>query len=89
MALVALGGLGFAGWLASWVLAKDEGDEKMREVSDAIREGAAGFLSTQYASIFKLAVVAPWFYMSKAHVGEVLVGLFLMYIVREPPKCLG
>ena len=26
---------------------QDEGDEKMREVSDAIREGAAGFLSTQ------------------------------------------
>ena len=75
MALVALGGLGFAGWLASWVLAKDEGDEKMREVSDAIRQGAAGFLSTQYASISKMAVV-------------VLIGIFLMYIVREPPKNL-
>ena len=75
VALVALCGLAFAGWLAAWVLAKDEGDEKMRQVSDAIREGAAGFLSTQYASIFKLAVV-------------VLIGIFLMYIVREPPKNL-
>eukprot|EP00930_Biecheleria_cincta_P034871 TRINITY_DN24037_c0_g1_i1.p1 TRINITY_DN24037_c0_g1~~TRINITY_DN24037_c0_g1_i1.p1 ORF type:complete len:837 (-),score=163.72 TRINITY_DN24037_c0_g1_i1:498-2978(-) len=73
--LVAIGGLAFAGWLANWVLMKDEGDEKMREVSDAIREGAAGFLSTQYASIFRLA-------------GVVLVGLFFMYIFREPPKNL-
>lgn len=76
VALVAFSGLAFAGWLAAWVLAKDEGDEKMRQVSDAIREGAAGFLSTQYASIFKLAVV-------------VLIGIFLMYIVREPPKNLS
>ncbi|CAE7276392.1 AVPL2 [Symbiodinium natans] len=75
VALVALGGLAFAAWLAAWVLGKDEGDEKMRQVSDAIREGAAGFLSTQYASIFKLAVV-------------VLVGIFLMYLLREPPKNL-
>jgi len=75
VALVAAGGLAFASWLAAWVLGKDEGDEKMRQVSDAIREGAAGFLSTQYASIFKLAVV-------------VLVGIFLMYLVREPPKNL-
>eukprot|EP00435_Cladocopium_sp_Y103_P018070 s1638_g4.t1 len=76
VALVAFSGLAFAAWLAAWVLAKDEGDEKMRQVSDAIREGAAGFLSTQYASIFKLAVV-------------VLIGIFLMYIVREPPKNLS
>eukprot|EP00438_Fugacium_kawagutii_P023144 Skav208953 [mRNA] locus=scaffold1580:170825:175496:- [translate_table: standard] len=83
VALVALCGLAFAAWLAAWVLAKDEGDEKMRQVflgpgtgSDAIREGAAGFLSTQYASIFKLAVL-------------VLVAIFLMYIVREPPKNLS
>ena len=32
VALVALCGLAFAGWLAAWVLAKDEGDEKMRQV---------------------------------------------------------
>ncbi|CAJ1348880.1 unnamed protein product [Effrenium voratum] len=73
--LVALAGLAFAGWLAAWVMAKDEGDEKMRAVSDAIREGAAGFLSTQYASIAKLAAI-------------VLVGIFMMYLVREPPKNL-
>lgn len=73
--LVSLGGLAFSGWLAGWVMAKDEGDQKMRKVSDAIREGAAGFLSTQYGGIFRLAFVA-------------LVGIFLMYLMRAPPKSL-
>jgi len=73
--IVALGGLVFAGWLANWVLSKDEGDDKMRHVSDAIREGAAGFLSTQYMGIFRLASCA-------------LVGLFIMYSLRTPPKNL-
>lgn len=74
--LVAVGGLAFASWLANWVLAKDEGDQKMQEISNAIREGAAGFLSTQYASIFQLAFLA-------------LVAIFAMYLMRTPPKSLA
>eukprot|EP00927_Polykrikos_kofoidii_P083399 TRINITY_DN8526_c1_g1_i2.p1 TRINITY_DN8526_c1_g1~~TRINITY_DN8526_c1_g1_i2.p1 ORF type:complete len:836 (-),score=149.79 TRINITY_DN8526_c1_g1_i2:202-2556(-) len=69
---VALGGLVFAAWLAMDVLSKDEGDEKMRVVSDAIRQGSAGFLSTQYAAIYKLAFI-------------VLIAIFCMYLVRPPP----
>lgn len=75
VALVAIGGTVFAGWLAVWVLAQDEGDEKMRPVSNAIREGAAGFLSTQYAAIFKLAFV-------------VLICIYCLYLVRTPPRNL-
>mmetsp|Transcript_122796 Transcript_122796/g.348033 ORF Transcript_122796/g.348033 Transcript_122796/m.348033 type:complete len:827 (-) Transcript_122796:115-2595(-) len=73
--LIALGGVGFAAWLANWVLEKDEGDQKMQHVSNAIREGAAGFLSTQYQAIGQLALV-------------VLVALFCMYLFREPPHNL-
>jgi len=75
IALTAVGGVFFAVWLANWVLSKDEGDEKMRRISDAIREGAAGFLSTQYTTIFKLAFV-------------VAIGIFFMYSSRPPPKHL-
>ena len=154
VALVALGGLAFAGWLAAWVLAKDEGDEKMRHVPFGPNGSSSGggkkqvlwvpwfhvggkmlkslgfslgfplwegwkdevgchqrrscgiFVHTaswlwifpvvystasnlidfkifqlsfshltRYASIFKLAVA-------------VLIGIFLMYVVREPPKNL-
>jgi len=73
--IFAIGGVVFAGWLAQWVLSKDEGDKKMQEVSNAIREGAAGFLSTQYSMIFKLAFV-------------VLIGIYLLYAARTPPRNL-
>ncbi len=43
--------------LARWVLAKDTGTEKMRVVSDAIKEGAEAFLKTQYGTIGALSVV--------------------------------
>jgi len=75
VAFVALGGLVFAAWLANWVLSRDEGDEKMKYVSNAIREGAAGFLSTQYATIAKLAVLVG-------------LGIFCLYAMRAPPRNL-
>ena len=45
----------FAIWLATWVLEKDEGTPEMREISDAIRQGADGFFKVQYGLIGKLA----------------------------------
>lgn len=75
VAIFALGGIAFAAWLAQYVLSQDEGDKKMQEVSQAIRDGASGFLSTQYGTIFQLAFV-------------VLIGIFLMYLVRTPPRNL-
>jgi K(+)-stimulated pyrophosphate-energized sodium pump len=50
--------IAFAGYLARWVLAKDTGTAKMREVSDAIYDGAQAFLRRQYRTIAILAVVA-------------------------------
>ncbi|HVN76196.1 MAG TPA: sodium-translocating pyrophosphatase [Thermoanaerobaculaceae bacterium] len=41
--------------LARWVLRKDDGTPEMRRVSDPIREGAEGFLHTQYGTIAKLS----------------------------------
>ncbi|HIE16903.1 MAG TPA: sodium-translocating pyrophosphatase, partial [Dehalococcoidia bacterium] len=41
-------GLGFAGFLAYFVLRQDEGAERIREISAAIREGALAFLSREY-----------------------------------------
>ena len=50
--------IAFAGYLARWVLAHDTGTPKMREVSDAIFDGAQAFLRRQYRTIAMLAVVA-------------------------------
>jgi H(+)-translocating pyrophosphatase len=49
-------GLGVAWWLARWILAKDTGTDKMREISDAIKEGAEAFMSRQFKTIIYLAV---------------------------------
>jgi K(+)-stimulated pyrophosphate-energized sodium pump len=45
-------------FLARHVLAADTGKPEMREISDAIREGAEAFLSRQYRTIAMLAIVA-------------------------------
>lgn len=43
--------------LTRWVLSKDEGPPEMVQISDAIRDGAEGFLRTQYGTISKMAVL--------------------------------
>jgi inorganic pyrophosphatase len=62
--------LGFASFLASWVLAKDEGVPEMQVVSDAIREGSEGFFRTQYGTIRRLAL----------YLGA---GIFALYLFRS------
>ena len=49
--------LGFAGWLAKWVVARDTGSDSMRKISDAIKEGAEAFLRRQNRTILVLSVV--------------------------------
>lgn len=43
--------LAYTVWLARWVMAKDEGNEAMRAVALAIREGADSFLYVQYRTV--------------------------------------
>ncbi len=50
-------GILFAAYLIRKVLRFDQGTEKMREISDAIQEGARAFLNTQYRTIAIIAVV--------------------------------
>ncbi|TLM77861.1 MAG: sodium-translocating pyrophosphatase [Actinobacteria bacterium] len=49
-------GLGVAWWLAQWVLKRDTGNDAMRAVSDAIKEGAEAFMRRQFRTIIYLAV---------------------------------
>ncbi|XP_061361344.1 pyrophosphate-energized membrane proton pump 3 isoform X1 [Gastrolobium bilobum] len=44
-------------YLTKWVLAKDEGPPEMVQIADAIRDGAEGFIRTQYGSISKMAML--------------------------------
>ncbi len=55
--IAILVGLGFAGLLALWVLRQPEGTDKMKEIGDAIREGARAFLKRQYRTIAYIAAI--------------------------------
>jgi len=50
--VAALVGLGYAGLQTLLVLREDEGNERMREISAAIREGAIAFLRREYTFVF-------------------------------------
>ena len=55
--LVCFCALAFTWWLALWVLGKSDGPAGMRDVASAIRQGAEGFLATQYSAISRYAIV--------------------------------
>lgn len=55
--IISILALLFAGWLTRHVLKKDTGTPAMREVSDAIKEGAAAFVKRQYLTIGILTIV--------------------------------
>jgi K(+)-stimulated pyrophosphate-energized sodium pump len=55
--LFSVGSLFVAGYLMSWVLKKDTGTPPMREISNAIKEGAEAFLRRQNGTIALLAVL--------------------------------
>jgi K(+)-stimulated pyrophosphate-energized sodium pump len=69
--LCSLLALGFAVWLAKWVLSNDDGTKEMRDISDAIREGAEAFLQRQYGTIAKFTI-------------PVAVIIFIMYTWIRP-----
>jgi K(+)-stimulated pyrophosphate-energized sodium pump len=65
-AVIAVLGLVFAGWTVFWINAKNPGNAKMQEISNAIREGAIAFLNRQYRVLiwFVLVVTALlWIFM--------------------------
>jgi K(+)-stimulated pyrophosphate-energized sodium pump len=55
--LAALLGLAYAGIQTALVLREDEGDDRMREIAGAIREGAVAFLRREYLVVFSVAIV--------------------------------
>ncbi|TLZ90561.1 MAG: sodium-translocating pyrophosphatase [Methanobacteriota archaeon] len=55
--LAILAGLGFAGLLTRDVLRRDTGNDRMREITAAIQQGARAFLRRQYRSIAIIAII--------------------------------
>ena len=65
----------FAGFLTIYVLRKDSGSKKMRQISDAIKEGAEAFMKRQYRTIaiiciiFAIAIFAIYFFTGNVSLG--------------------
>jgi K(+)-stimulated pyrophosphate-energized sodium pump len=58
--LVLVGGvlaLGFVGYLVTTILRENEGNEKMREISLAIRQGAMAFLRREFTTLAAFTVI--------------------------------
>ncbi len=55
--LAALVALLAAGILARGILAADSGNERMQEISGAVKEGASAYMNRQYRTIFFVALV--------------------------------
>ena len=53
--LASVVGLLYAGIQTALILREDEGDERMREIAAAIREGALAFLRREYTFVFVVA----------------------------------
>ncbi|MCB8837507.1 sodium-translocating pyrophosphatase [Aurantimonas sp. VKM B-3413] len=67
VALCGLLAIAYAGWATKSVMAADQGTPRMREIAEAIREGAQAYLARQYTTIAIVGIVVfalDWFLLS-------------------------
>src|SRR3954470_5094441 len=80
--LASLVALAFAGVFAREVLAAEQGPEKMREISRAVQEGAAAYLSRQFRTLSVFAVlVFLLLFLLPAETTGVKVGRSIFFLV--------
>ena len=73
--LIAVAGLGYAGMLVGQVVGADQGTAKMREVADAVREGAWAYLMRQAKALLPLVfLITAILYFTAEVSGAVQVG---------------
>lgn len=71
--ICAIAGIATALWLARFVLSRENGDEKMKEVGSAILEGANAYLKRQFTTIAPIVVVLTVFlYLTSPNPGLAL-----------------
>ncbi|WP_165070880.1 proton/sodium-translocating pyrophosphatase [Paludisphaera rhizosphaerae] len=80
--LIAVAGLAYAGMLVGQVLRADQGTPKMREVADAVREGAWAYLMRQAKALFPLIfLITVILYFTAQATGAVQLGRAAAFFV--------
>jgi K(+)-stimulated pyrophosphate-energized sodium pump len=80
--IASLVALAFAAVFAREVLAAEQGPEKMREISRAVQEGAAAYLSRQFRTLAVFAVlVFLLLFLLPAHDAHVRIGRSVFFLV--------
>src|SRR5262245_7342186 len=73
--LIAIAGLGYAGMLVGQVLGADQGTKRMRDVADAVREGAWAYLMRQLVALLPLLfLLTILLYFTAGSVGAIALG---------------
>ena len=55
--ICGLAGVGYGIWTALWVNRQDAGNAKMKEISNAVKEGANAFIAREYKTVAIVAVI--------------------------------
>jgi K(+)-stimulated pyrophosphate-energized sodium pump len=76
---VSLVALAFAGLFAKEVLAAEQGPQKMRDISRAVQEGAAAYLSRQFRTLAVFAVLVFFLLFVLPGSAEVRIGRSLFF----------
>jgi K(+)-stimulated pyrophosphate-energized sodium pump len=80
--LIAIAGLGYAGMLVGQVIGADQGTPKMRDVADAVREGAWAYLMRQAKALLPLVfLITAILYFTAELSGAVQVGRAAAFFV--------
>jgi K(+)-stimulated pyrophosphate-energized sodium pump len=80
--LIAVAGLGYAGMLVGQVLGADQGTQRMRDVADAVREGAWAYLMRQAMALSWLVIlITAILYFTAETTGAVPLGRALAFFV--------
>ncbi|MFP4473535.1 MAG: sodium-translocating pyrophosphatase [Candidatus Omnitrophota bacterium] len=83
----SVGALVLAGFLAASIMKKDEGTDRMKEIAQAVREGASAYLSSQYKAVAVFFAIVFALLLGLAFLGN--VSFFVPFAFLTGGFCSG
>ena len=80
---ISLGALAIAAALRAQILAKADGTDKMREIAQAVQEGAAAYLTRQFRTLSIFVAIVFVLLFALPGTTEIKVGRSIFFLVGE------